>query len=164
VSTRPPEGKLLGPEAVVARYGRPRTRRVVFTNGVFDLLHRGHVLYLQRARELGDALVVGVNTDASARRLGKGSDRPLNRELDRALVVAALECVDAVCLFDEDTPRELVARLLPDVLVKGGDYELSQVAGREEVEAAGGEVSLIPFLEGYSTSGLLRRIRQRDGD
>jgi D-beta-D-heptose 7-phosphate kinase/D-beta-D-heptose 1-phosphate adenosyltransferase len=146
--------------ALLERFGRPRTGRLVFTNGCFDLLHPGHVQYLAAARALGDALVVGVNTDASVRRLSKGSGRPFVVETDRALVVAALASVDAVCLFDEDTPRELITALLPDVLVKGGDYELSGVVGREEVEAAGGQVSIIPFVEGYSTTSLLERIRR----
>lgn len=160
MSCRNPEGKVLSRSVLRERLGRPRDLTLVFTNGVFDLLHRGHVAYLNEARELGDALVVGVNTDASAKRLGKGSDRPLNREMDRALVLASLECVDAVCLFDEDTPQALVAELLPDVLVKGGDYALWDVAGREAVEAAGGRVALIPFLEGYSTTELVLRIRK----
>jgi len=135
---------------------------LVFTNGCFDLLHRGHVGYLQAARALGDALVVGLNTDASVRRLGKGDARPVVGEDDRAVVLGALECVDAVCLFDEDTPRDLIAELLPDVLVKGGDYDLEDVVGREEVVAAGGQVILVPFLEGYSTTDLLTRIRGDD--
>jgi D-glycero-beta-D-manno-heptose 1-phosphate adenylyltransferase len=151
--------KILERGEAVERFGRPRDRVVVFTNGVFDVLHRGHVSYLATARSLGDALVVAVNTDASARRLGKGQDRPLNREVDRALVVASLECVDAVCLFDEDTPARLVEELLPDVLVKGGDYALDRVVGRDAVEAAGGRVELIPFMDGYSTTGLVERIR-----
>jgi len=160
MSCRNPHGKVLTRPVLLERLGRPRDLTLVFTNGVFDLLHRGHVAYLDAARGLGDALVVGVNTDASARRLGKGADRPLNAEMDRALVLAALECVDAVCLFDEDTPQSLVSELLPDVLVKGGDYALWDVAGREEVEAAGGRVTLIPFLEGYSTTDLIQRIRK----
>ncbi len=160
MSCRDPETKILSRAVLVERFGRPRDLDVVFTNGVFDIVHRGHVSYLSRARELGDMLVVGVNTDASARRLAKGPGRPLNGEGDRALVLAALECVDAVCLFDEDTPRELITALLPDVLVKGGDYQVSEVAGKEEVEAAGGQVKLIPFLDGYSTSGLVQRIRE----
>ena len=151
--------KLLEREALVHRFGRPRSGELVFTNGVFDLMHRGHATYLSRARSLGDALVVGVNGDASARRLGKGPDRPVNRERDRALLVAALECVDAVCLFDEDTPLELIRALVPDVLVKGGDYTLDRVVGREIVEDAGGRVELIDFVEGYSTTDLIRRIR-----
>ena len=160
MSCRNPEGKVLTRAVLLERLGRPRDLRLVFTNGVFDILHRGHVAYLNEARELGDALVVGVNTDDSARRLGKGTDRPFNSEKDRALVLASLECVDAVCLFDDDTPRALVADLLPDVLVKGGDYQLPDVAGREEVEGAGGRVVLIPFLEGYSTTDLVHRIRR----
>ncbi|MEQ8330747.1 MAG: D-glycero-beta-D-manno-heptose 1-phosphate adenylyltransferase [Longimicrobiales bacterium] len=157
---RAPEVKVQSRYEVLERFGRPRPNRVVFTNGVFDLLHRGHVAYLQEARTLGDALVVGINSDASARRLEKGSDRPLNAEMDRAFVVAGLECVDAVCIFDEDTPRSLIAELLPDILVKGGDYRLEDVVGRPEVEAAGGHVTLIPFLDGYSTSSLVARIRK----
>jgi rfaE bifunctional protein nucleotidyltransferase chain/domain len=157
---RPPAGKLLDRDRLLERYGRPRERRVVFTNGCFDLLHPGHVTYLAEARALGDALVVGVNTDVSVRRLAKAEDRPLVGENARALVVAGLESVDAVCLFDEDTPAALIEALVPDVLVKGGDYALDQVVGREVVEAAGGRVELIPFVEGYSTTHLVRRIRE----
>jgi len=152
-------------DQLVERFGPPRSGALVFTNGVFDLLHRGHAEYLARARSLGDALVVGVNTDASARRLGKGPDRPLSPESDRALLVAALESVDAVCLFDEDTPAELIDALVPEVLVKGGDYTADRVVGRETVEEAGGRVELIDFLEGYSTTDLIRRIRDTsEGD
>jgi D-beta-D-heptose 7-phosphate kinase/D-beta-D-heptose 1-phosphate adenosyltransferase len=135
-------------------------RKVVFTNGCFDLLHPGHVSYLEQAHSLGDALVVGVNTDDSARRLGKGAARPVNPEADRARVLAALACVDRVVLFDEDTPLELITALQPDVLVKGGDYLLTQSAGREVVEARGGRVLALPFVPGYSTTELLRRIRE----
>lgn len=156
-----PTEKVLDREALLERWGRPRDARLVFTNGCFDLLHRGHVEYLHQARSQGDALVVGVNTDASVRRL-KGPPRPLVAQGDRATVLAALASVDAVTLFDEDTPRELIALLLPDVLVKGGDYALDEIVGREEVEAAGGEVRVIPFLEGYSTSALIERIRRAD--
>ena len=151
---------------LIACYGRPRDKPLVFTNGCFELLHPGHVTYLAAARALGGKLVVGVNTDASARRLGKSEcglaksdDRPLVGERDRAVVVAALDSVDAVCLFDEDTPRELIAELLPDVLVKGDDYALEAVVGRAEVKAAGGRVELIPFVEGYSSTELVNRIR-----
>jgi rfaE bifunctional protein nucleotidyltransferase chain/domain len=158
-SPRATADKVLSREALVDRFGPSRRSTLVFTNGVFDLLHRGHAAYLESARALGDALVVGVNTDASTRRLAKGTDRPLNEEEDRAALVAALECVDAVCLFDEDTPARLIEALVPDVLVKGGDYELERVVGREVVEAAGGRVVLIPFLDGYSTTGLVERIR-----
>lgn len=157
-----PETKVLTREALLERFGRPRQEVLVFTNGCFDLVHRGHVEYLAEARALGDALVVGVNTDASVRRLEKGGDRPLVPEADRARVVAALEAVDAVCLFDEDTPRALIASLLPDVLVKGGDYAPEEVVGREEVEAAGGKVVIVPLLAGHSTSHLIQRIRETE--
>lgn len=153
-----PDEKFLTRNALLETYGVPRTQRVVFTNGVFDLLHRGHVEYLTEARNLGDALLVGINSDASARRL-KGAGRPINSEIDRAIVVAALECVDAVTLFDEDTPRELIGALVPDVLVKGGDYRLAEVVGRAEVEAAGGRVIILPYLEGRSSSNMLERLR-----
>jgi rfaE bifunctional protein nucleotidyltransferase chain/domain len=159
VSIRP-EDRIFTTDELIARFGRPRDGRLVFTNGCFDLLHRGHVAYLAEARALGEALVVGVNTDASFRRLGKGPGRPVVAEEDRAYLLAALTGVDGVCLFDEDTPRALIARLLPDVLVKGGDYRLGDVVGREEVETSGGSVVLIPFVEGYSTTELIRRIRE----
>jgi D-beta-D-heptose 7-phosphate kinase/D-beta-D-heptose 1-phosphate adenosyltransferase len=151
--------KVLTRAALLRRYGRPRERKVVFTNGVFDLLHPGHVQYLEEARGLGDALVVGLNTDRSVRALGKGSERPLVAEDARARVLAGLGAVDAVTLFDEETPRELITALLPDVLVKGGDYEVSGVVGRAEVEAAGGHVHILPFLKGHSTTGIVQRIR-----
>ncbi len=138
--------------------GRPRDHRLVFTNGCFDLMHPGHVAYLDAARRLGDRLVVGVNTDASVQRL-KGPNRPLVAEGARAAVLAGLASVDAVVLFAEDTPAELIAALRPDVLVKGGDYEPAQIVGRDTVEADGGEVRVLPFLEGYSTTELVRRIR-----
>ncbi|HSM61152.1 MAG TPA: D-glycero-beta-D-manno-heptose 1-phosphate adenylyltransferase [Longimicrobiales bacterium] len=157
---REPEEKVLTRAQLLERHGRPRDGVLVFTNGCFDLLHRGHVTYLAAARVLGDALVVGVNTDASVRRLDKGGDRPLVAEADRAYVLASLEAVDAVCLFDEDTPAELIGALLPDVLVKGADYELDQVAGGSEVVAAGGRVALLPIVEGYSTTSLIARIRE----
>jgi rfaE bifunctional protein nucleotidyltransferase chain/domain len=159
-----PAAKILSRDALLARLRRPRTQRVVFTNGVFDVLHRGHVEYLARARALGDLLVVAVNTDASARRLGKGADRPVNPEADRAFVLAGLESVGYVTLFDEDTPRELIAHLLPDVLVKGGDYTRDTIAGADEVEAAGGRVEVIPLVPGRSTTEILKRVRQGGGD
>jgi len=136
-----------------------RGLKVVFTNGCFDLIHPGHVAYLEEARSLGDALLVAVNTDASVRRLGKGGLRPVNPEADRARVVAALAAVDRVVLFGEDTPLELITELQPDILVKGGDYRLSEVAGREVVLARGGQVLILPFRSGYSTSLLVDRIR-----
>ena len=152
--------RVLSREALLDRFGLPRERVLVFTNGVFDLIHRGHADYLSSARALGDVLVVGVNSDASARRLGKGSGRPINPEVDRALVVASLASVDAVCLFGEDTPAELIGALLPDVLVKGGDHDRDSIVGLDTVESAGGRVDVIPFVEGYSTTDLIQRIRE----
>ncbi|MFZ5449256.1 MAG: D-glycero-beta-D-manno-heptose 1-phosphate adenylyltransferase [Thermodesulfobacteriota bacterium] len=136
-----------------------RGQKVVFTNGCFDLLHAGHVAYLEEARSLGDALVVGVNTDDSAARLDKGPGRPVTPEADRARVLAALACVDRVILFNEDTPLALITLLQPDILVKGGDYQLHQIVGREVVEARGGKVLALPFAAGYSTTALIERIR-----
>jgi rfaE bifunctional protein nucleotidyltransferase chain/domain len=156
-----PADRILHRDALLERFGRPRTGTVVFTNGCFDILHRGHVEYLCAARSLGDSLVVGVNTDASVRRL-KGEGRPVVREDDRAFVLAGLGCVDAVTLFDEDTPAELIAALVPDVLVKGGDYSPDAVVGRDVVEAAGGRLVLIPFVAGRSTTGILQRIRESE--
>jgi rfaE bifunctional protein nucleotidyltransferase chain/domain len=132
---------------------------VVFTNGVFDVLHRGHVSYLAQARALGGSLVVAINTDASARRLGKGPDRPLNGELDRALVVAALESVSLVTFFDEDTPVALLAETRPQLYVKGGDYDMRELAETALVQGWGGRALAIPFVDGYSTTALVQRIR-----
>jgi len=148
-------------EEAIVRFGPAKRngRRIVFTNGCFDLLHPGHVCILQEARELGDALIVGLNSDASVRQL-KGEGRPVLPERERAEILAALECVDAVVIFDQVTPREVIARLLPDVLVKGGDWPGNQIVGREEVEAAGGRVVSIPVVPGYSTTEILRRIRE----
>ena len=155
-----PAAKIVDRDRLVAELGRPRARRVVFTNGVFDILHPGHVQYLYDARALGDLLVVALNTDDSVRRL-KGPERPLNPEDSRAFVLAGLACVDRVTFFGEDTPRELIAALLPDVLVKGGDYRVEDVVGREEVESAGGIARVLPFREGHSTTALVTRIRNR---
>jgi rfaE bifunctional protein nucleotidyltransferase chain/domain len=141
--------------ARVAQLAQP----VVFTNGVFDVLHRGHVTYLERARALGASLVVAVNTDASARRLGKGPERPLNREEDRAVMLAALESVSLVTFFDEDTPLRLVHELKPAVLVKGGDYDIDTLEEAQFVIGYGGQALAIPFVEGYSTTSLVERIR-----
>jgi rfaE bifunctional protein nucleotidyltransferase chain/domain len=134
-----------------------RGKQVVFANGCFDLLHVGHVRLLAAAKKLGDVLVVAVNSDRSVRSLGKGPGRPLVPEAERAELVAALGMVDYVVIFGESTPRALIRALLPDVLVKGGDWKPDQVVGREEVEAAGGRVVIVPYLEGRSTSSIIRR-------
>jgi rfaE bifunctional protein nucleotidyltransferase chain/domain len=135
---------------------------VVFTNGVFDVLHRGHVTYLAHARAVGGSLVVALNTDASARRLGKGPDRPLNKQEDRAIVIAALESVSLVTWFDEDTPVQLLSELKPQVYVKGGDYDMRKLAETVLVESYGGRALAIPFVDGYSTTDLVQRIRAGD--
>ncbi len=135
---------------------------VVFTNGVFDLVHRGHVEYLEDARAFGDRLVVGINTDASARRL-KGASRPIMSERDRVAVLGALSCVDLVIPFDDDTPLRLIEAVRPHVLVKGGDYAVGDIVGREFVEGHGGRVATVPLREGLSTSEIVRRIREGMG-
>lgn len=141
---------------------RQEGKTVVFTNGCFDLMHPGHVRYLKQARGLGDALVVALNSDRSVREL-KGPGRPILNEAERAEVVSALGCVDYVTVFDEPTPRELIAALLPDVLVKGGDWGVESIVGREEVEAASGRVLSLPFVEGCSTTEVISRIVSRFG-
>ena len=153
--------KIASPQEAVSRMATLREKgAVVFTNGVFDVLHRGHATYLAQARSLGGSLVVALNSDASARRLGKGPDRPLNNELDRAALMAALESVSLVTWFDEDTPLELISELRPDILVKGGDYDMSQLAETQVVLAYGGRAQAIPFVDGYSTTALVKKIRQ----
>src|SRR5215468_12782510 len=137
-------------------------RRVVFTNGCFDLIHPGHIKYLQEARRLGDALIVALNSDRSVREL-KGEKRPILNQNERAEVMAALNCVEYVTIFDESTPREIIAALLPDALVKGGDWDLDRIVGRDEVEAAGGEVLNLSFVEGCATTDVIERIVQRYG-
>jgi len=134
-------------------------RPLVFTNGVFDILHRGHVSYLAKARELGGSLVIGLNSDASARLLGKGPDRPLNAETDRACVLAALESVSLVTLFDEKTPVALLAEVRADLYVKGGDYDMETLEETRLVRSWGGQALAIPFVDGYSTTSLVKRIR-----
>ena len=134
-------------------------RPLVFTNGCFDVLHRGHVTYLAQARALGASLIVGVNSDASVKRLGKGDDRPINSEHDRMMVLAALESVNLVVKFDEDTPLNLILACRPDVLVKGGDWQIEKIVGSSEVQGWGGKVHSIPFLHERSTSALLKKIR-----
>ena len=154
--------KTLSIEDMLAERARLRARgtQLVFTNGVFDLLHVGHVRYLAQARGLGDALVVAINSDRAVREL-KGPDRPVFDEKERAEILAALRQVDYVVIFDDISPRGLIAQLLPDVLVKGGDYQLDQIHGREEVEAAGGKVISLPFVDGASTSGLIERMKKQ---
>ena len=138
---------------------RQRQQRVVFTNGCFDLMHIGHVRYLQAARNLGDLLVVGVNSDGSVRALSKGPDRPIVPDVQRAEVLAALACVDYVVIFSEPDPGALIAALQPDILVKGGDWPLDRIIGRETVEARGGRVQTIPLVPGVSTTTMVQRIR-----
>ncbi|MEN9314443.1 MAG: D-glycero-beta-D-manno-heptose 1-phosphate adenylyltransferase [Pseudomonadota bacterium] len=152
------ERKILDPDTLARRLAEAR-RPLVFTNGVFDLLHRGHVTYLARARALGASLLVAVNSDASVRRLGKGDDRPINRCEDRMAVLAALGCVDWVTWFDDDTPLTLILAARPDVLVKGGDWPVDRIVGAAEVRGWGGTVHSIPFEFQRSTTETLRRIR-----
>jgi D-beta-D-heptose 7-phosphate kinase/D-beta-D-heptose 1-phosphate adenosyltransferase len=151
--------KIIGQEELLRE--RERLRRegkwVVFTNGCFDILHLGHVRYLKQAKSLGDALIVAVNSDRTVRLL-KGEGRPIMGERERAELVASLEAVDYVTIFDQETPRELIARLLPDVLVKGGDWPPEKIVGREEVESAGGRVLSLPHLEGFSSTRIIERI------
>jgi len=154
--------KILTPDAMLAERERLRAagKRLVFTNGVFDLLHVGHVRYLSQARALGDALVVAINSDRSVREL-KGPERPVFDEGERAEILAALRDVNYVVVFDDISPRSTIKKLLPDVLVKGGDYQLDEIHGREEVEAAGGEVISLPFVPGASTTSVLQKMKRK---
>src|SRR5215813_7093187 len=154
--------KILSPEQMLRERQRLRDvgTRLVFTNGVFDLLHVGHVRYLAQARALGDALLVAINSDRAVREL-KGPGRPVFDEVERAEIIAALRHVDYVTIFDDVSPRKLIAALLPDVLVKGGDYQLDEIHGREEVEAAGGKVISLPFVDGSSTTTLIQKMTER---
>ena len=153
--------KILSPDKMLGERQRLRAAgaRVVFTNGVFDLLHVGHVRYLAQARALGDALIVAINSDRTVREL-KGRNRPIFDQAERAEILAALKYVDYVTIFDDISPRTVIATLLPDVLVKGGDYQLDQIHGREEVEAAGGKVISLPFVDGASTTSLIERMKK----
>jgi D-beta-D-heptose 7-phosphate kinase/D-beta-D-heptose 1-phosphate adenosyltransferase len=152
--------KALTLDEAILQFAREKRngRKVVFTNGCFDLLHPGHIRGFEMARQLGDALIVGLNSDSSVRQL-KGPTRPVIPEQERTEILCALESVDAVIIFNELTPREVISRLLPDVLVKGGDWPGDQIVGREEVEAAGGRVVSIPIVPGYSTTAILQKIR-----
>jgi rfaE bifunctional protein nucleotidyltransferase chain/domain len=150
--------KSINEGAETARRFRDTQRRIVFTNGVFDILHPGHLRYLEQARALGDVLIIGLNSDASVRR-NKGPERPINPEAERAEVLEALECVDAVVLFDDDTPAEIIRAIQPDVLVKGADWAENAIVGRETVEARGGKVVRIPVEEGFSTTSIIEKIR-----
>ena len=156
------KAKILSIEEMLVERRRLRSQgaRLVFTNGVFDLLHVGHVRYLAQARALGDALVVAINSDRTVREL-KGPERPVFDQSERAEILAALRQVDYVVFFDDISPRSLIAQLLPDVLVKGGDYQLDQIHGREEVEAAGGKVISLPFVDGASTTTLIERMKKK---
>ncbi len=149
------------PPTAAAGWRRQQPGPVVFTNGVFDLLHVGHIALLEAARREGAALVVGVNSDASVRRLAKGADRPVVPEAERTRLLAALACVDCVVTFDDDTPLALIERLRPDVLVKGADYARDAIVGADQVEGWGGRVVRVPLLEGYSTTDLITRLRRR---
>ncbi|HEV8371224.1 MAG TPA: D-glycero-beta-D-manno-heptose 1-phosphate adenylyltransferase [Pyrinomonadaceae bacterium] len=153
--------KILSPEQMLRERIRLRSahRRLVFTNGVFDLLHVGHVRYLAQARAFGDALVVAINSDRSVRQL-KGESRPVFNENERAEILAALRVVDYVTIFDDVSPRSLITQLLPDVLVKGGDYQLDEIHGRDEVEAAGGRVISLPFVDGASTTSIIEKMKK----
>lgn len=143
-------------EAIKAE--KAKGKKIVFTNGCFDILHRGHVTYLQQARDLGDILIVGINSDASVKRL-KGAERPVNQLEDRAYVLSALKSVDIVIPFDEDTPLDLINLIMPDILVKGGDYTIERIVGAKEVIAHGGSVEIIPFVPGKSTSSIIDVIK-----
>jgi rfaE bifunctional protein nucleotidyltransferase chain/domain len=155
------ETKLLSAQQAVERMASGQwPKPLVFTNGVFDILHRGHVTYLDEAAQLGATLVVGVNSDASAKRLGKGPERPLNTVADRGALLAALECVTAVVVFDEDTPLEIIGQLRPDIIVKGGDYEMQVLPETKLVESWGGKAVAIPFEFARSTTNLVEKIRQ----
>jgi rfaE bifunctional protein nucleotidyltransferase chain/domain len=134
-------------------------KKIVFTNGVFDILHLGHIEYLSKAADMGDVLLVGLNSDSSVRQLNKGSNRPLNSQEQRAMLLAALSFVNALVIFEEDTPRELISKVQPDILVKGGDYNLDQIAGADIVKAKGGDVRIIELTPGYSTTELEKKIK-----
>ncbi|MFI5150776.1 MAG: D-glycero-beta-D-manno-heptose 1-phosphate adenylyltransferase [Bacteroidia bacterium] len=155
------QSKIFTRETLTPRllFWRFHSKKIVFTNGCFDILHRGHIDYLSKAADCGQILIIGLNSDASVKKLNKGKSRPLQDETSRALILASLHFVSAVILFDEDTPYELIKLIQPDVLVKGADYKVEQIAGHDIVLSRGGEVKLIPFLEGFSTSGIEQKIK-----
>lgn len=155
------QNKIVSREQLVRQCNvwRATGRKIVFTNGCFDILHHGHLDLIAKAADLGNVLVLGLNTDASVKRL-KGAERPVTNEADRAFQAASLLCVDAVCLFDEDTPEGLIKALSPDVLVKGGDYTIENIVGADFVQHNGGKVEIIPFVTGYSTSSIIDRIKK----
>ena len=138
---------------------KAQQKKVVFTNGCFDILHRGHVEYLCQARDFGDVMVLGLNTDSSVKRLGKSPERPINSEETRATILAGLECIDAIILFDEDTPYDLIKFVQPDVLVKGDDYKAEDIVGYDIVMAKGGKVATIPLVKGFSTTNLIAKMK-----
>ena len=152
-------GKIVAQDFFVQNEEILHRQKIVFTNGCFDILHRGHITYLAQARQLGDLLVVGLNSDASVRRL-KGPERPVNDERSRALLLAALEMVDYVVLFEEDTPYNLILKVKPDLLVKGGDYDIHNIVGADFVRQRGGEVRTIPFVQGFSSSSIIDHLKQ----
>lgn len=144
--------------ATVIEDWKTNNQKIVFTNGCFDILHRGHVEYLAKAKDLGTILIIGLNTDDSVKRLGKAPDRPINNEETRAIVLSALECVDAIILFNEDTPLQLIEFILPNVLVKGSDYQIENIVGYKAVTENGGEVKTIDFVKGFSTTSILNKL------
>lgn len=158
-STPPAFLQKIHPRTDLAAALQALPRPWVFTNGVFDVLHRGHVVYLGQARALGGSLIVALNTDASVKRLGKGDDRPLNKDADRAIVMASQEAVSLVTWFDEDTPQEIIGEIRPDILVKGGDYDMAKLPETRLVESWGGHALALPFVTGYSTTQLVNKIR-----
>ena len=139
---------------------RMKSYRIVFTNGCFDLLHHGHIDYLSKAADLGDILIIGLNSDSSVKKLNKGPNRPLQNENDRALILSSLQFAEAICIFEEDTPFELIKAVQPDIIAKGGDWKEADIVGSDIVKAKGGSVALIPFVEGYSTTNIEKKIRQ----
>lgn len=155
------ESKIKTPDEIRAIVSdlKKKNRTIVFTNGCFDLMHYGHIRYLEEAKKLGDSLVVGLNSDSSVRRI-KGDKRPLTQERDRARVLAALETVDLVAIFDEETPIELIKKVSPHVLVKGGDWQKDEIVGRDFVQSCGGKVVTVPYIKGYSTSALIEKIQK----